>query len=63
MYTKREIRDAADQSFELLMGAMGVLGNIVGDPPNDKKDDVKSDHPATFAESLRLNEDGHARRA
>ena len=39
-----------DDGFEIIMRGMEVIGNIVGDPPNEK------------AESLQLNEEGKAKR-
>lgn len=51
-----------DDGFEIIMRGMEVIGNIVGDPPNEKKDNPKTDHPSKFAESLQLNEEGKAKR-
>jgi len=62
----KKLDERLDQAFELIMRGMEVIGNIVGDPPNEKKvnpktDQLKYDHPTTFAMSLQENSDKRGR--
>ena len=45
-----------DQGFEILLKSLEVIGKVSGDRLDPKKDNTKSDHPSTFTESLREQE-------
>lgn len=45
-----------DETMDVIMRGMGIIGTVIGDPPNPEKSAPKSDHPATFEQSLRDNE-------
>jgi len=51
-----------DQGFEVIIKGMEVVARVIGeDPPDDKKHDPKSEHPSTFKDSLREQEDNKGR--